>query len=214
MSKNFKGYMGDQIGKLGPAVGRRWMGKMVYASYQGRVKNPRTSSQQMVRARFKVLSELTAAFDTALALGLKKVAYSRSMTAANLFVSLNYANVSGTVPTALDVAYEGLTLSRGRLAGMDFGTPSFATPSKVEVDIEDNQLDVEGTSADDTVVLVAYNPAAMYAVVGATAKRTDESVSLGVPKRWQGLQVHVYAFVRNSQGEVSDTVYVGSGVIN
>ena len=33
MSKNCKGYMGDQIGKLGPAVGSRWKGKMIYRAY-------------------------------------------------------------------------------------------------------------------------------------------------------------------------------------
>ena len=57
MSKNFKGYLGDQIGKLGTAVGRKWKRKMVYSAYQGKVKNPNTEEQQLVRARFALLGQ-------------------------------------------------------------------------------------------------------------------------------------------------------------
>ncbi len=40
MSKNAGGYMGIQIGKLGPAVGSMWKGKNVYRSYNPFVKPP------------------------------------------------------------------------------------------------------------------------------------------------------------------------------
>ena len=50
MSKNAGGYMGIQIGKLGPAVGSMWKGKNVYRSYNPFVKTPHTPGQQEQRA--------------------------------------------------------------------------------------------------------------------------------------------------------------------
>ena len=52
MSKYYQGYLGAQQGKLGNAVGRRWKGRNVMAVYQPQIHDPRTTAQQIVRARF------------------------------------------------------------------------------------------------------------------------------------------------------------------
>lgn len=44
MSKVSKGYMGEVIGKLGPAVGRQWKGKNVMSAYQKFPHNPGKAS--------------------------------------------------------------------------------------------------------------------------------------------------------------------------
>ena len=64
MSKNSGGYMGVQVGKLGPAVGSMWKGRNIFRAYNPFVKNPRTEKQQLQRARFSVIAKaLTRRYD-------------------------------------------------------------------------------------------------------------------------------------------------------
>lgn len=57
MSKNTQGYLGPQIGKLGPAVGFLWKGRNNYRSYNPFVRNPKTPAQVEARAKFKLLAQ-------------------------------------------------------------------------------------------------------------------------------------------------------------
>ena len=65
MRKNSGGYMGIQIGKLGPAVGSMWKGRNVYRSYNPFVKNPRTPEQLKAREKFTILTQLARMFSPA-----------------------------------------------------------------------------------------------------------------------------------------------------
>ena len=212
MSKNFKGYMGDQIGKLGTAVGRRWKGKMVYSAYQGRVRNPRTESQRLVRARLALLSQTGSQLMPVIGVSLAAWARQRQTTELCGFVKLNYSGVAGSTADSVELNTEGIVLSRGGLRGVDFGTPVFDTPGTVQVSVADSWLGVYGTSASDTVMLAAYCPDAGTSTLSdGTARRGDSSVSLAVPSGWQGQKVHVWGFVTGASGKVSNSVYVGAG---
>lgn len=57
MSKNTQGYLGPQIGKLGPAVGFLWKGRNIFRSYNPFVRNPKTPAQVEARAKFKLLAQ-------------------------------------------------------------------------------------------------------------------------------------------------------------
>lgn len=218
MSKNFKGYMGDQIGKLGPAVGRRWKGLMVYTAYQGHVSNPNTDSQKLVRARFGLLGSMASAFLPAIQLGLARRAASRKNTEGNNFVSLNYGAVEGDNPGSLTVGYDELMLSTGHLTGVEFGTPSFTNPLEVSVAVTGANLDAPDAKATDRLVVAAYCPDMGQGVTSAgVATRSDSSVTLHVPASWQGMNVHVYGFVAaagDRRPEVSNTAYIGFGNIS
>lgn len=214
MSKNAKGYMGDQIGKLGPAVGRRWKGKMVYSAYQPVVRNPRTDRQLLVRARFTALIGLGRTFHTATLLGMASRARSLQITDSNLFFSVNYGAVSGTTPDALTVNYEQLKVAAGPVATVGFGAADYDTPQHIEVLIASDGLDQAGASTSDSVYLAACCVGTKACVVSnGRATRSDESVSLEVPSSWQGQRVHLYGFVCDTNGQASDSVYIGSGTV-
>lgn len=220
MSKNFKGYMGDQIGKLGPAVGRRWKGKMIYSAYQGNVSDPKSDRQLLVRARFALLGRLSATLLSAIHVGMALRATRLHITEGNLFMKSNGSAVSGSDPEALTVAYDELKLSEGNLTGVDFGTLSFTDPLEVSVPITNGNLEADDAHADDRVYVAVYCPDMDKAVVSpGTAKRSDNGVAVSVPASWQGMKVHVYGFVKARDAAkqptlVSDTDYCGFGNIS
>lgn len=214
MSKNIKGFMGDQIGKLGPAVGRKWRGKMVYSSYQSNVRDPRTESQMLQRARLTVLQQLGCRLLPVLRLGMKQYAAGRQWTELNCFVSLNKDAVSGSTAEGLEVSYDALMVSKGSLAEVLFGSASFANPQEVTVAVEDGGVAGYGASADDKVYVAAYCPDKGQVMLSdGTARRTSESVTLQLPSSWQGMKAHVYAFVAGEHGKVSQSFYAGSGTV-
>lgn len=220
MSKNFKGYMGDQIGKLGTAVGRRWKRKMVYSAYQGKVKNPRTWDQRVIRARFTKLMSLEASFLPALQKGLKVLADRRQNTEGNNFVMMNWDAVTASTPEEVTVNYAALQVSSGRLPQVNFHSPDFETEGQVSVDF-DAVAGVTNSGSDDKVYLFVYQPDTEQSILSMPVKRSERSITVAVPSEWSGMRVHLYGFLvgatdfesTNTFGMVSPTTYVGTGDI-
>ena len=218
MSKNFKGYMGDQIGKLGTAVGRRWKGMMIYSAYQGKVANPKTSAQQLVRERFAILGNMSSQFLPAIGISLKPAADRAKSTQTGEFVKLNQEAVTGTLGS-LNIVPEAVKLCKGSLTKVTFGTPNYSTPLTVSVPVTANNVKSYSAQPDDKIYLAVYSGDAGEVAVSAGVDRGTEetpaaSVSVAVPPTMQGMEVHVYAFVVNAQTtKVSNSVYLGSGEI-
>ena len=100
-----------------------------------------------------------------------------------------------------------------------------SSPSKLEgVDAKRTGACVQGTtiafpfaphaegeraSGDDEVYVWAYCPEAGEGVLSASAYRRTKSVTLTLPERWQGKEVHLYGFAVDYEGEASPTVYIG-----
>ena len=216
MSKNFKGYMGDQIGKLGTAVGRKWKRKMVYSAYQGKVKNPNTEEQQLVRARFALLGSMAASFLDATEIGFAQRADSKAMTESDYFVKKNWRAVTATDPESIDVDYDAIVVSEGRTPWVAFGTPSFAEEAEVSVtfDTGNSQSNV---SPDDKVYLFVYQPDTDMGVLSLPAARGTGSITVAVPSIWSGMKVHLYGFAVGAHGKTtgkaSMSAYVGTGTI-
>lgn len=218
MSKNFKGYMGDQIGKLGPAVGRRWKGMMIYASYQGNVSNPKTDAQQLIRERFATLSRLSTPFMPAIGISMKPAANRAKSTVIGEFIKLNQGAVTGSLGS-VNVIPTAIKLSEGSLASVSFGAPDFSTPLQISVPITSNNANAYGASSDDKIFIVAYCTDAGSVVVSeGMARGTEESpatgVSIAVPTTFQGMNAHIFAFVANANNtKVSTSEYLGNGEI-
>lgn len=217
MSKYSKGYMGEQIGKLGPAVGRKWRGIAYMAAYQKNVSNPNTEDQQLVRARFRSLTALMHAFRQAITLGYGAVAARRGMTECNMFVKRNWLRVTAIDPADVQVAYSGLQVSEGNLPCVTFGAADFggATHLTISVAMEGNS-DVPDADAEDKVYLFAYCPDNGQGVLGSPALRSASEVSVTVPGSWDGLTVHVYGFAVGTKEDVnkgwrSNSAYCGTG---
>lgn len=219
MSKYIKGYMGDQIGKLGPAVGRRWKGKSVMSAYQKYVHNPRTAEQLTVRARFARLVELSKAMRWVLPLGMGAHAKTLGMTESNVFMKKNWAQVTALTADDVTVNYSGLQLSSGELPEATFGQVDYGTASHLHIEATlTGGEDQAGADATDDVYLFAYCPELKQGCLGSAAKRTAAKVSVNVPASWDGMEVQLYGFAVGgrkgfNKGMPSATAYCGSGEV-
>ena len=220
MSTNMKGFMGDQIGKLGPAVGRRWKGLMVYSAYQKFVHNPKSARQLANRAKFGTLGKMGGGLLKALRYGYHKDAQKFSSTEVAVFLDTNWRRVSVNPTTlAVTVNYDEISLSNGVKNVPIFGQPDFSTSGKVVVPVTDGRID-EDNPATDRLMVAVYNPAFEKALYNdLTAMRDASEVQVEVPSAWQGCEVHVYGFAVASATArdvftVSDTAYIGSGTLS
>ena len=68
----------------------------------------------------------------------------------------------------------------------------------------------EQASGDDEVYLYAYCPEMEEGVLSAPAWRRMGSVSIKLPDRWQGKEVHLYGFAVDYEGNASATTYIGA----
>ena len=217
MSKNaFGGYMGDQIGKLGTAVGFKWKGKQVYRAYQGTVRNPNTARQKLARAKFLLLAELAVQFYSATVKGFYASANSKKITQGNRFFQTNYNKISGSTPEALEISIPELTLSEGPVPQVTVGALDVSTPSTVKIPITNGNASELYASNDDEIYAFVYCPSAKRGRIGAAASRSDSFATVtGLPSAWSGLEVHAFLFVvggptSHYRGKASMTQYCGT----
>lgn len=219
MGKMRMGILDGFIGKVGTVVGAFWKGKKVMRGYNEFPADPKTSKQELQRAKFGLLASIGGALLHALHLGMKSYSDLHASTELGAFMRLNLNKVSGETPEALEVDYETLSVSEGRLTAVALGEVDFSTPLTVSVAVDDNYLDPDFNSADDRLYLAVYSKTGGEAVLSdGTSKRTSESVSVRVPGYWQGHFVEVYAFMKAADSAAdpevcSKTLYCGSGRI-
>lgn len=219
MSKYCQGYMGTQIGKLGPAVGARWKGRDTMRAYQKFVANPKTEEQQIQRARFSRMVELSTAYTYGLRLGLGVMAKYLKMTKHNVFVKKNFAQVTAITPDAVEVNYSGIKIAIGDLPEATYGAVDFGTTSHltIEVAVEGNVS--PSALSEDKVYLFAYCPDLNQGCLGSPVLRSAAKVSVKVPSSWDGMEVHLYAFAMGGKkgvnlGKVSRSAYCGTGEVS
>lgn len=223
MSKNAKGVLGQQVGKVGPVVARKFRNFDVYSAYQPNVKNPRTEKQQLNRLRFAAISGLAHGFGCAVRLGFGAAVRGTKESMRNRFTKLNIANVTPSGVDSVDIDFTAMRIAQGGLCPVHFGTPAFDTPMEVEVPFDDLNANACQKTANDKVYVVVFSPDAGLACVGEGVKRSAGKAVVKVPSNWNGTQVQVYGFVRNdgeantefdiAAGECSDSTYIGSGTI-
>ena len=222
MSKNVAGILGNQYGKIGPVVARKFREENVYSKYQPNVSNPNTEDQQTHRARFKSLSELSHAFACGARMGFVAAVKGTNMSPRNMFQKLNFPNVTASGPDSVVIDYTAIQVAKGGLSPVAFQAPQFDTPNTVEIDWEGEGAPCQ-TTANDKVYIVVHCPDAKATVVSQPIARGMDSASVSVPSYWNGMKVHVYGFVRNDgpvntefgipTGECSDSSYCGTGTI-
>lgn len=223
MSKNVKGLLGQQVGKVGPAVARKFRNLNVYSAYQPNVKNPRTEKQQNNRLRFATLSSLAHGFGCAVRLGFSAAVRGTNESPRNRFTKLNANAVTAVGPSMAEIDYTAMIVAQGGLCPVRFGTPEFDTPMEVTAQFDELQANACQKTANDKVYLVVFSPDDNLAVVSEGVARSAQKVTAKVPSRWNGTRVQVFGFVRNdgeaniefniAAGECSDSQYVGSGSI-
>ena len=222
MSKNMKGILGAQYGKVGPVVGRKFREENVYSAYQGNVVNPRSVAQQLHRARFRVLSTLAHDMACGAIFGFRVAAKGTNLSPRNLFQKVNWPHVSASSPTTTNVDYTSIEVSKGGLSSVSFDIPGFDIPSSVKVDWTEFGSPCHRT-ANDKVAIYIYCPDAKQGILKNGLDIADQTASVAVPRAWNGMKVHVWGFVRNDgaadldkdipAGECSPSKYLGSGNI-
>lgn len=212
-----RGILDGFFGKVGTVVGSFWKGIPVMRAYVRHIHDRKNTSQQLVRARFATLSEMTSAFLSAIRIGLHNDASLCQTTEGNVFVRKNWGAVQATTPDAVTVDYADLTVAHGSLTNVQFGSAQFDNPQQVDVTFETLE-EVEGTSLDDLVYLFVYCPDAKGGVMAAPVKRSVKRISLMVPAIWNGMKVHVWGFTLgngfSNAGAMSNSTYIGSGNIS
>lgn len=222
MSKNMKGVLGEQFGKVGPVVARKFRTENVYSAYQKNVSNPRTESQQIQRMKFKVLSELAHNFACGAIYGFRTAAKGTNKSPRNLFQKTNWPMISASSLDSYTIDYTGIAVSKGGLDNVTFGAPNFETPGSVKVTFVSNLVACQQTPNDKVYIYIYCNDA-KTGILSEGVKRDAASITVPVPDYWNGLKVHVYGFCRNegqaveefglAAGEASPTQYVGTGNI-
>ena len=209
MSKNAQGYMGIQIGKLGPAVGFMWKGRNVYRAYNPFARNPRTEKQLLQRARFALITKLARALSPAVNLGFSYLGKSERLPERSLFIKNNLHNVSGTTPENVSLSLDNtLSLSQGPVALVNFGNPSFDSASHlISVPVSDNAIGC-ALPSDEVLVFatngidVTLNDVDSLILLKGSANRSDNNVQLSVPASLTGT-LSLYGIVRTTVQEAT-----------
>lgn len=219
MAKYSGGILGPYFGKVGAVVGRKWKGIFYTAGYQKNVSNPRTTAQRKIRARFAKLSELGSLFLGTIVRGFNKVC-GGVMTEFDMFIKLNWPNVTATSPDDVTIDYSSLQVAKGNCPGVVFGAVDYGEAHHLTVAATfSGNVGVDGASANDDVYLCAYCPDMDQCVLSSPAKRSTSSVSVAVPALWDGQEVYLYGFVvadgttKHALGTASDSSYCGTGEI-
>ena len=203
------------MGKVGQVIGRVWNGIYYMAAVPSSVKNPKTTAQRKVRARFAQLGRLAQQFRSAILYGFKGV---KKMTVYDRFVQLNWPQVTATGPDSVEVNYGMLKCAEGKLAGVAFGTVDYGETHHLTISVQmDGSIGGYGADTDDDIYLFAYCPDLEMGALSAPVKRSATAVTLALPSSWDGQTVHLYGFARSSAANAigpdicSDSAYCGSG---
>lgn len=195
------GIIGNGHGKLGNTVNYVRGGQQITRVYQPVVLNPRTQRQELARARFKLANNVMSRFKIALDYGFAM--YKDTLHSAVSFgvskMSAHGGAINGNTPDSLTVAYDELQLSQGSAPVIDsYSNPSFSDPLEVSI------AQVSAETANDNkpagckvgLVFVVYCPDVNLSVVKPMPYDNFTGVAIAVPQEWQGVKVHVYAFVK------------------
>lgn len=223
MSKNIKGVLGEQYGKVGPVVARKFREENVYSAYQKNVANPRTDAQETHRARFKAMSELAHNIACGAIFGFRTAAKGTNLSPRNLFQKTNWKCISATGHGTHNIDYTGMAVSKGGLSNIHPDIPEFDVPMQVKIDFEENGIPCQRTKNDKAYIYV-YSPDAKQGILSEPIEIADGTGRVKVPSHWNGMKVHVWMFCRNEgpevpefgiqAGECSPSAYCGSGNIS
>lgn len=217
-----KGILGDQYGKVGPVVGRKFREENVYSAYQKNVFNPRTEAQKIHRNRFKALSTLSHNMACGAKFGFRTAAKGTNLSPRNLFQRTNWPFVTASSSDSVNIDYSGMFVSLGGLSNVSFFSPNFDVPNTVTVPFEEFGSPCQRT-ANDRAFIYVFCPDAGQGLLSSEVKLDEGRITLETPTAWNGLKVHIWGFVRNQgeanealcipAGECSDSQYCGSGNI-
>ena len=220
MARTTGAVLGKQSGRIGQVYGALVHGEQVYRAMPAKPKKTdldRIPSEVLDRReRFKTLVQLAKAFKPAADLGFDNYRWVKPFISPfNYFVKVNKDSVI-VMGGEAEVDYGSLLCAKGSLAPAGFGNAVFTNPQEVGVTYATTS-DMPSSDAQDKVYMFLYQPDTKQAILSASSLRTTGTLAVHVPASWVGLTVHVYGFAigdgRDTKGLVSDSSYIGTGII-
>jgi hypothetical protein len=179
-------------GKLGDVVGTKGTkGDIIARTYQPNVKNPQTEGQITQRTKFLAGTGLAAGIKYFP--GFEKYAKGLRISARNAFTKHVLKDGSITVVKTGDeyqstIDWSALAISKGNAQPPLFAAPTFEEEATVKV-----TWTPEGNNADIVQVLV-YQSDINTGYYSSPTRMEDGNLSVVVPARLSGMEVHVYGF--------------------
>ena len=195
-----RGILDGFFGKVGTVVGSFWKGIPVMRAYVRRVRDRKNESQQLVRARFITLGELSSAFLAALRLGFLNEAARNRVTESNIFVKKNWEAVQAATPDSVSIDYTALVVAKGPLHGVQFSAPQFDNPQQVSVVFDPND---ELPMVDDNDDIYSANRFQLGMVEGLNLTY----------KRWNAGIGYVLDFMPLDKSDLYDVTNTGGSLV-
>ena len=209
MGKIAQGILGGLSGKVGNIIGGSWKGIDYIRIKPSSVANPRTEGQVNQRNKFTVTLEYLQPNQPFLKVGYKSFATKKTEFNAAMSYVLNNA-ITGTAPN-FNVDYANALLSRGGLSGVLNPTTDLTTAGQVSFGWGDNSLEGNANITDKAMLLV-YNPSKKDSIIILDgAIRTAGSEVVTIPSTYAGDTVELFMAFVSADGQVSNSVYLGSG---
>lgn len=171
------------VGKVGSVVYRVRNGQTIASQYQPNVANPSTENQVQVRAKLKLLSQISASVSNVIAIardGLK--------SPRNIFTKVNY-RFTGYSDDAATMSLQDLQLTDSAVALSGFTATRDA--EKIHVELEESQ-----SAAFDKVawVILKRNSAGALAVAAEllASPGSDGKFALDMPLVEGDITIHAY----------------------
>lgn len=184
-------------GKVGEIVAAKdSQGKMTVRKYNGSPKNPNTAEQVKVRTKFLASTATASVFKNTL-VGLLPTAKTKKLSTPNTFQVINKdaIEVVETTPGNFEstVDYTKLKLSKGSVEPAVFRRPASQEGSPLTIEsLADDAL----ASNRRFYFMAAYCPSLQVSRISDPVVSTEGKAYITVPQTWNGLEVHLYAYVQ------------------
>lgn len=187
-----------QSGKLGNIIFYTVRGRQYVRVVPTKVRNPKTAQQQAHRNAFAEISRLSSDLADAHRIGLADEARHRQLNTFSVFKHLN-KNVC-----AAGIDYASVVVSQGHVAKAEITQAVLDGSGLLTVGFDGVQ---SGGSARDEFLLFVYSPASRLCLPVEAVSRASGSLTVKLPGTHFPLPLHLYAFLVDSRGRTSDTIY-------
>lgn len=193
-----RGRLGDKIYSIDPVTK-----KQMIRDAPKKVRNPKTDAQQKHRNAFVEIVRLSSYMTEAHSIGLHHHAQRAHKRTYADFRSLN----KGCFTKEGLIDYPNIILSYGPVAQVTFTTAQLDDAHTLHLTY-DPCLGNSHSEPNDDLIFYAYcaeyNTGELYGPI----PRHTSSFSIELPTDWPTGSLHLYAFLRNSKGISSKTIYV------
>lgn len=209
MGKFLKGINGAFSGKVGNNIGARWRSVDYMRSLPRPSNKPASDAQLSQRAKFGMAVAFLSPIKDLLNIGFSDLQQTKA-TGYNVALRQMLQNgLVGDYPN-LEIAYEQVNLSRGRLAPL-FGL-ELAETSPGEATLSwQPKMNRFTAFADDEVIVLVYNKNKAFFDIMEQSTRADGSLNIELPTVFSGDELAVWVIMAHREGIVtSNSQYAGS----